>query len=176
MTAHLEFPVMRKGRLGIKSEINSANTKITAEKDLSTGEVKVFVFVETTTAGKPTPMKMVMLDGSKSFPISVEGLSRFESTSPSTWQSVCNKFTGCQQVLFAGVTTQRYSIRAELPLQAVQDFAQRTPEDRTGYLAFWLGEESKEPRFGSRLPPPEWVLFRNQAQAVLKAIEIAPDR
>ncbi len=174
MTAHLSFPVERKRALVIKVEENSANTKITGEKDLVSGESKIFLNVEETLSGAPyTPPIMLMFDGEISTEVPLIEISRHESTVSGTWSRVCSN-AGCFPVPIAGYNQQHYVWRSELQITALRAFVNREgkPNDR---LVFWVGTWLNDaPKQARKTSDGNYLLFRNQAKAVLDALEIAP--
>lgn len=173
MTAHLSFPVERKRALVIAVEDNSANTKITGEKDLVSGESKIFLNVQETLSGAPRTPTMLMFDGELSTQVPLTEISRFESVTPTTWGRVCNQ-AGCFPVPSGGNLQQHYVWRSELPIAALREFVKRDdqPTDR---LVFWVGTRlDKAPKQARKISDGNYLLFRNQAKAVLDALEIAP--
>lgn len=175
-TAHLAFDAQHKGFLGIKMDVNSANTRINAEKDLKTGEIKMVMDVEFTYMGNPMPMTMLMFDGDKSVNIPLKEISRFERIISGTWQKSCNKFTGCQNIRTADRPEQSYRWQVQLPVDAVRNFA-ASGNEPAGRLAFWLGHRTeKAAKQAPKIIGPNLLLFRNQAKAIFKALEIPPAR
>jgi hypothetical protein len=175
-TWHLRFPVQRKGFLGLKSEENSANTKITGEKDLITGERKIFLDIEgeAWNLSKPEAFTLIMYDSDKSYIIPLKEISITEKFTPKVWQQQCNKFVGCFNILTGGNRIQTYTWRGELPVVALQDFADRDSkaDDR---LIFWVGDTTKNLEKGlSNISDGDRLLFRHQLKAVMNALEVTP--
>ena len=174
MTAHLSFPVERTVLLALKFEENSANTKITAEKDLVTGESKVFLNVQQVLNGGPRTPTMLMFDRETPTPVQLVEISRTQSFVSGTWQQSCSKFTGCHHYRTADYYQQNYVWRSELPIATLRDFVKRDGKanDR---LIFWVGSQlDKASKQARKTSAGNYLLFRNQAKAVLDALEIAP--
>lgn len=174
MTAHLSFPLKRTRLLAIKVEENSANTKITGEKNLATGETKIFLSVQDVFIGPPKPVMMLIFDGETSSQLPMIEISRYQRTVSGSFQRNCNRFTGCILVRTPDYLQQFYTWSIELPIAGLRSFVERSskPDDR---LVFWVGTKlEKAAKSARKISDGNYLLFRNQAKAVLDALEIAP--
>lgn len=175
-TRHLRFPAQRKRFLGIMAEENSANTKITAEKYLVTGETKFFLDIVRVVQhfSKPEEFTLIMFDNSKSYILPVNEISVTESFSPVRLQQTCNPATGCSMYLGGRERLKTYTWRGELPIAVIRDFAERDGkvDDR---LIFWVGDTTDiSEKNLSKISDGDRLLFRHQLKAVMNAFEVIP--
>jgi hypothetical protein len=175
-TRHLRFPAQRKRFLGIMAEENSANTKITAEKNLVTGEKKFFLDIEgeVRNSSKPEAFTLMMFDNNRSYILPLNEISIAERFTPKRWEQRCIPPGGCFLVVTGGERLQTYTWRGELPITVVQDFAERgsKADDR---LIFWVGDTTNNSEKNlSKISDGDRLLFRHQLKAMMNAFEVIP--
>jgi hypothetical protein len=148
-----------------------SNSKLKAEIDLTSGETKIFLALSHQWANPRKISTMKAFIGQESLDLPVEKIRESSYTTPARWIKSCQP-AGCFNILVPQQTMWTYYYQMELPVDLLGRFVAEARNKEDG-IVFWLEKNpEKASKQAAKEDDPDLLLFRNQAIALLDAIEI----